>query len=330
MAVSRLKTWNTGDILTASDLNGEFNNILNNGTSVAFPLTAAVSFGGFDITHSGNITLDSGKAVIFNGLLKLAQGTVIASAATVDLSTATGNYVQVSGTVTITSFGTVNAGTQMAVEFQGALTLTYNAVSLILPGSANITTAAGDMGVFVSEGGGNWRCIGYFPRTGKGVIPPADADVTFTNITTGNVSATAHGYMPIIPNNATTYLRGDATYQLFSTITGTITLGTVYTLNPYATSTASGAVAHGLGSIPTGYFINLINLSTDANWASNQVVQYASFGVGNIATSVGGDATNFYFATGSQLPEIADRSTGASTTITAAKWKLTVTPFLKN
>ncbi len=85
----------------------------------------------------------------------------IASAATTDLSTATGLYVAISGTTTITAFGTEAAGVIRILKFLGILTLTYNATSVILPGSANITTAAGDIAVFVSEGSGNWRCITY-------------------------------------------------------------------------------------------------------------------------------------------------------------------------
>ena len=39
--------------------------------------------------------------------------------------------------------------------------LTHNATSLILPGSANITTTAGDTAEFLSLGGGNWICLNY-------------------------------------------------------------------------------------------------------------------------------------------------------------------------
>lgn len=82
-----------------------------------------------------------------------------ASASTVDLSTVTTNYVNITGTTTITSFGTESAGIPVLLRFDGALTLTHNATSLILPGGANITTKAGDIALVVSEGSGNWRVL---------------------------------------------------------------------------------------------------------------------------------------------------------------------------
>ncbi len=84
------------------------------------------------------------------GRLNEAQSSDIASASPA-LSAATGNSVKITGTTTISSFGTVQAGVCMKVTFTGILTLTYNATSMILPNAgSNITTAAGDSGVFIS------------------------------------------------------------------------------------------------------------------------------------------------------------------------------------
>ncbi len=88
------------------------------------------------------------------------QSTDIASASP-DLSAATGDYVNITGTTTITSFGTMIAGVERTLTFTGALILTHNATSLILPGAANITTAANDVAIFRSLGSGNWICISY-------------------------------------------------------------------------------------------------------------------------------------------------------------------------
>ena len=91
------------------------------------------------------------------------KGSDIASATTTDLGAVVGLMHDITGTTTITGFGTVSAGLWKIVKFEGALTLTHNATSLILPGSANIVTVAGDVGIFMSEGSGNWRCLAWLP-----------------------------------------------------------------------------------------------------------------------------------------------------------------------
>ena len=92
-----------------------------------------------------------------SGQLNRIKGADLASAATVNLAAATGNTVHITGTTTITALGTVAAGAEFTLIFDGALTLTHNATSLILQGATNLTTAAGDVLAFVSEGSGNWR-----------------------------------------------------------------------------------------------------------------------------------------------------------------------------
>ncbi len=86
----------------------------------------------------------------------------IASAATVDVGAAAANDVTITGTVAITSLGTIASGARRTLTFAGTLTLTHNTTSLILPGAANIVTAAGDVAEVESLGGGNWKCLGYF------------------------------------------------------------------------------------------------------------------------------------------------------------------------
>lgn len=102
------------------------------------------------------------------GQLNFATPVTIASATTTDIGAATSNDVTISGTTTITGLGTKAAGAWRKVTFSGALTLTHNATSLILPGAANITTVAGDTAEFVSLGSGNWRCTDYTPATVTG------------------------------------------------------------------------------------------------------------------------------------------------------------------
>jgi hypothetical protein len=107
------------------------------------------------------------KSTLENAIFENKAST-LASGATVDLNTATGNYLHISGTATINSFGTCPAGARFIIVFDAAATLTYNATSLIIPGLANKTTAAGDCCMIISEGGGNWRIVGYFAISGGG------------------------------------------------------------------------------------------------------------------------------------------------------------------
>lgn len=108
------------------------------------------------------------QGVIVRGLSN--KGADIASAATTDVGAVEGLMHDITGTTTITSLGTVRAGIWKILKFEGALTLTHNATSLILPGGGNITTADGDVGIFFSEGSGNWRCLSYQYAT-DGSVP---------------------------------------------------------------------------------------------------------------------------------------------------------------
>lgn len=102
--------------------------------------------------------------------LNYATTATVASATTTDIGAASSNYVSVTGTTTITGLGTIAAGASRIVTFAGILTLTHNATSLILPGAANITTAAGDCAEFVSLGSGNWRCVDFERASGQALV----------------------------------------------------------------------------------------------------------------------------------------------------------------
>lgn len=164
-----------------------------------------------------------------------AQGAAVASAATVDLGAITdGEYVHVTGTVTITSFGTIAAGVERTVVFDAALTLTHNATSLILPGGVNIVTAAGDVAVFVSEGSGNWRCKTYVKASGDAINPTLLTTLTTTALATtieftGLDINTHKGYRIEI-----SYLNGTATSHGLSMYVNGLTTATDYYRQHYS------------------------------------------------------------------------------------------------
>lgn len=106
----------------------------------------------------------------------------VASGSTTNIGAATSPNVNITGATTVTAFDSKTAGVKRFVKFAAALTLTHNATSLILPGGANITTAAGDTALFISEGSGNWRCLSYQRASGLATIPGAWEAISKTTI----------------------------------------------------------------------------------------------------------------------------------------------------
>lgn len=91
-----------------------------------------------------------------------AKGANVASAATTTIWVTDGNFIHITGTETITSFGTAaQAGDERTLVFDGAATITHNATSLILPDGINITTVAGDTCIVRAESTANARIISY-------------------------------------------------------------------------------------------------------------------------------------------------------------------------
>ena len=96
----------------------------------------------------------------YTATIEAGKGADIASATALTLGT-DGNLFHVTGTTTITSISTKTAGTRITLVFDGALLLTHNATTLILPNAVDLTTVAGDVLEFRSEGSGNWRCVAW-------------------------------------------------------------------------------------------------------------------------------------------------------------------------
>lgn len=114
-----------------------------------------------------------------SGAVNDAPIQTMASATLTDIGAATSNVVAISGTTAIASLGLIAAGARRTVQFLGSLVLTHNATSLILPGNANITTAAGDTADFLSLGGGNWICLDYTYRLIGKPLDAALADFAY-------------------------------------------------------------------------------------------------------------------------------------------------------
>ena len=129
-----------------------------------------------DLTLSANGT----GGVKVSDYFQLTKGSDISSATSLSLGT-DGNAFDVTGTTTITSIGTQGIGSHITLHFDGALTFTHHSTNLILPGAANITTAAGDIAVMYEYASADWRCVSYSKASGA----PVDNAVGLAQLTAG-------------------------------------------------------------------------------------------------------------------------------------------------
>lgn len=130
--------------------------------------------------------------LIENPQYSIGIESTLASDTTTSLGTIPSHNVNITGTTTITSFGSA-ASTSYPLyylKFADALLLTYNGTSLILPGGYSITTAAGDTAIAMYLGSGNWKVIQYT----RAAAPPGQATIAggYRNlVVTGTADTTA-------------------------------------------------------------------------------------------------------------------------------------------
>lgn len=260
-----------------------------------------------------------------------AKGADIASSGTTDIGAATGEFIDVTGTTTITGLGTIAAGITRTVRFTGALTLTHNASSLILPSSANITTANGDVATFRSLGSGNWKCISYTKQDGSALV--ADSNASKADLTgatfTGEVEVPDDAYdestwdanNEVPTKNA---LRDEiesikaSLVQKFTSSAKTITRGTTLT------------VAHGLSEEPFDYFAYLVCTTAEHGYSIGDKIKVgtsnhtASSSTNDAGATLRIDDTNVYVIIADEGFWTLDKSTNDRAQLTDGSWDLYV------
>lgn len=125
------------------------------------PMTGNLPMAGNKLTGLG-AGVATGDSLRWEQLFDQGVETDVASAATTDIGIVNSNFLRITGTTTITSFGTNYKGPRF-VRFGGVLTLTHNATTLILPTGANITTASGDRAIITPVGNpsSGWQVLAY-------------------------------------------------------------------------------------------------------------------------------------------------------------------------
>src|SRR5262249_53339443 len=115
--------------------------------------------------------------------------TTVASAATVDLGAQPGSLVTITGTASITGFGTSAAnGEEKKVYCQGAFTL-VNSANIVCPGNTNIIATVGDVFTAIYDGAGVWLIYGY-QKTSAGAGTNLPTGAMFWMYQTGTLAGT--------------------------------------------------------------------------------------------------------------------------------------------
>lgn len=104
----------------------------------------------------------------------------ITSASTTELGSVPQANVSITGTTTISSFGSsAKTGVVKIIRFAAALTLTYS-TALTVPGGYDLTTAANDRAIVTHLGSGNWEVTQYTRANGIPVDIAAVGKPEFT------------------------------------------------------------------------------------------------------------------------------------------------------
>jgi hypothetical protein len=179
-----------------------FNNALFNGTLASSIRITEIDPTGAGVLAPFNVVDDLspqlGGDLDCNGSqIQWSKGADVIAGAALPVLT-DGNYFDVTGTTTITSINTTGGiGTQIKLHFDAALLLTHGS-TLVLPGAANYTTAAGDEFEFVEFAVGEYRCTGYVLASGEAIVGGAGGGswTEHSVVTPGAVSTITFGSIP--------------------------------------------------------------------------------------------------------------------------------------
>lgn len=238
----------------------------------------------------------SGSSVIWD----LTTEQSIASAATCDLGTKTSNIITISGTTGITSFGnSANVNNPLYfVRMQGAVLLT-NSGTLILPGSANYTTAAGDILMCKFEGSSTWR-VTVFPASGGSPVSSGVSSFSGDGNFITNVSSTGA---------VTATIKTAAGGTVWGNNTGS-TAAPAYTAAPVLGINTNTAGTLGLAnSGASGATITVKNLGCTSAYNFNLPTTAGS--ANNVLASQGGVSTSMTWLSASGLLDIVGSTRGS-------------------
>lgn len=203
-----------------------------NSTTGAMSVSVS-TVGGSGTVAAWSITVSTLPSGVAAGPIDLLTGANIASASTINLDSASGNRIHLTGTTTVTAV-TLTRGPRTVIH-DGILTLTHHATTCNLPGAANIVTAAGDRSIWESDGTTVY-CVAYIRAVGEHCV----------SVHTGN----GHGSGSTCIRRFTTTLTNTGAAITYA---DSASLGATFTINQpgyyevfYIDALSSGLAYHGI------------------------------------------------------------------------------------
>lgn len=318
------------------------------------PMTGNLAMGNNKLTGLAAGTA-AGNSLRWEQLFSQGTEVDIASATTTDIGGQNSNFLQITGTTTITGFGTNYNGPRF-LRFAGALTLTHGS-ALVLPSGASITTAAGDMAIAIPKattGTPDGWVVLYQRASALPALSGANTDITSLDAPAlGAATATTQSAGDNTTKVATTAFVTAATPAASATVSGLVELATTAetqtgtdteravtpaglkgallysngfeSSNQTVTPNSTLSVAHGLGVVPKVFHVVLKCTTAELNYSvGDEVACNFNFVSGVSVIQASADATNVVINYSGASTSVLNKSTQAQSSITSASWKFVV------
>jgi len=322
------------------------------------PMTGNLAMGNNKLTGLAAGTA-AGNSLRWEQLFSQGTEVDIASATTTDIGGQNSNFLQITGTTTITGFGTNYNGPRF-LRFAGALTLTHGS-ALVLPSGASITTAAGDMAVAIPKATSGtpdgwvvlYQRASGLPLLTTGLVPTgavttsgltqatarmlgrttagtgAIEELTAANVAafTAAASDTAQGAVELATTAETETGTDTARAVTPAGLNGAIGFSNLFTSTAQTITTAGQLVIpHGLTKKPVLVAAYMTCVTGELGYTSGDEIAAnvaGDVGTGSWGMSVLLDATNLTVRFGASGMIATHKTTGVGTLITNGNWTIT-------
>lgn len=257
--------------------------------------TVSGSAAEFALAHKGGTI--SGALTVINEINE-AMGSDITASVTTDIANATGNYNEITGSASISSFGTIAAGARRTIRFKtsGAI-IKHDATKLILPDDKDIITHTGYVADLVSLGSGNWVMLNDRARRPSFSVHKNAVDQTIPNSTYEKVTWSTELFDTNSNFASSTFTPTVAgKYLLEAHIAfGTVSSGSINEVHIYKNGTSINQARLYSSTGAVAWQSLSVTIVVDANGSSDYFDVYV---YGTTATSfpVEGDITKTWFS----------------------------------